>query len=323
MTAPRSSRLRLTLVPMAAAALLAACASAPTNNPALEEARSMYGKASTDADAARTAPLELRRAQQALQAAEAAMAAGGDMATVEHQAYLARQRAATALQQAEIARADQAVTAAGAERNRILMAARSSEAQQARSQAQVARSAAEEQRAEAEAARSAAEQSRLQAEQSRLQAEKARKDAEMQLAAAEAAKARVAKLQAEMAALQAQQTDRGMVLTLGDVLFDTGRAELKAGAFDTLDRLTSFLRDNPERKLKIEGHTDSVGSDSYNIGLSQRRAESVRAALVARGVDGGRIATEGLGKARPVAGNDSAEGRQRNRRVEIVIANAA
>lgn len=309
MTAPRSSRLRLTLVPVAAAALLAACASAPMNNPALDEARAMYGKAAADADAARSAPLELRRAQQALQQAEATLAAGGDKAQIDHQAYLARQRAATALQQAEIARADQAVSAASAERDRILMAARSSEAQQARGQA-------DKQRAEAESARAAAEQARLQAE-------KARKDAETQLAAAEAAKARVAKLQAEMAALQAKQTDRGMVLTLGDVLFDTGRAELKAGAFDTLDRLANFLRDNPERKLKIEGHTDSVGSDEYNLGLSHRRADAVRAALVSRGVDGGRITTEGLGKARPVASNDSAEGRQRNRRVEIVIANAA
>ena len=156
-----------------------------------------------------------------------------------------------------------------------------------------------------------------------LQAAKARKDAEVQLAAAEAAKARVAKLQEEMAALQAKKTDRGMVLTLGDVLFDTGRAELKAGAFDTLDRLASFMRDNPERKLTIEGHTDSVGSDDYNIGLSKRRADAVRAALVTRSVDGGRIVTEGLGKARPVAGNDTAEGRQRNRRVEIVISDAA
>ena len=316
MTAPLSSRLRLTLIPAATAALLAACASAPMSNPALEEARSLYRQAADDADAARSAPLELRRAQQALQQAEATMAAGGDEAVVDHQAYLARQRAATALQQAEIARADQAVSAASAERNRILMAARASEAKQAIGQAQVARS-------EAEQSRLQAEQSQMQAEQSLIQAEKARKDAEAQLAAAEAAKARVAKLQEEMAALQAKKTDRGMVLTLGDVLFDTGRAELKAGAFDTLDRLASFMRDNPERKLTIEGHTDSVGSDDYNIGLSQRRADAVRAALVNRSVDGGRIATEGLGKARPVAGNDTAEGRQRNRRVEIVISDAA
>lgn len=308
MNASNPRRLRLTLVPIAAAALLAACASAPTSTPALEEARSAYSRASADADAARSAPLELQRAQQALQQAEATMAARGDLATVDHQAYLARQRAATAMQQAEIARADQAVAAAGAERNRILMAARSAEARQAVGQAEEARTEAEQQRAQADAARAAAE--------------KARQEAETQLAAAAAATAKAAKLQAEMAALQAQQTERGMVLTLGDVLFDTGRAELKPGAFDTLDRLASFMRENPERKLTIEGHTDSVGSEAFNLGLSQRRADAVRAALASRGVDGSRISTAGLGKARPVASNETAEGRQRNRRVEIVISNA-
>ncbi len=316
MTTTLSSRMRTPLVPIAAAALLAACASAPTSNLALDEARTVYSQASADADAARSAPQELRRAQQALQQAESTLAAGGEKAMVEHHAYLARQRAATALQQAEIARADQAVNAAAAERDRILMAARAAEAKQAIGQAQEARTEAEQQRSRAEAARVAAEQSRLQAE-------KARKDAEMQLEAAEAAKAKVAKLQAEMAELQAKQTDRGMVLTLGDVLFDTGRAELKAGAFGTLDRLARFLRDNPERNLKIEGHTDSVGRDDFNLGLSQRRADAVRTALVERGIDGGRIATEGLGKTRPVASNDTAEGRQRNRRVEIVISDGA
>lgn len=161
-----------------------------------------------------------------------------------------------------------------------------------------------------------------EAEQARLQAQQQSALAEQQRAAAAAAQARVAKLQQEMQQLQAQQTERGMVLTLGDVLFDTGRAELKPGAFATLDRLATFLRDNPERRLDIEGHTDSVGSDSLNLALSQQRAESVRAALVQRGVDGARIATKGLGKAVPVASNATAEGRQRNRRVEIVIGKA-
>lgn len=290
------------------ALLLAACASSPVNNPTLDEARSLYSRAAGDADTVRSAPVDLRQAQQSLQQAEAAFNAGEDTRTVDHHAYLARQRAATALQSGDIARAEQAVADAGTERNRILLAARSREADQARSLAQREREQAEQARGQAEQAQQGAQRERLQAEQQR--------------AAAQAAQDKVAKLQQEMAALQAQQTDRGMVLTLGDVLFDTGRAALKAGAFATLDRLAAFMRDNPERRLEIEGHTDSVGSDALNLALSQQRAESVRAALVQRGVDGGRIATKGLGKAVPVAGNDSAEGRQRNRRVEIVIANA-
>lgn len=296
----------LALAPLTAL-LLVACASAPSTNPALEEARSIYSRASSDVDTARSAPLDLRRAQDALQRGDAALKAGDDLATVEHYAYLARQSASTALQSGDIARAEQAVTAAGAERNRILITARGAEADQARQQA--------------ERERLQAEQARTQAEQARVQAEQARALAQQQGAAAQAAQARLAKLQQEMAALQAQQTDRGMVLTLGDVLFDTGRAVLKAGAFGTLDRLAAFMRDNAERTLEIEGHTDSTGSDALNLALSQQRAEAVRAALVNRGVDGGRIVTKGLGKAVPVASNDTAEGRQRNRRVEIVISN--
>lgn len=275
----------LVLAPLAAL-LLAACASSPTTNPALEDARSVYSRAANDADTARSAPLDLRRAQDALQRGDAALKAGEDLTTVEHYAYLARQSAATALQSGEISRSEQAVTAAAAERNRILITARGAEADLARQQAQLARS-----------------------------------QAQQQGAVAQDAQARVARLQQEMAASQAKQTDRGMVLTLGDVLFDTGRAQLKPGAFATLDRLATFMRDNPERTLEVEGHTDSTGSDALNLALSQQRAESVRSALVSRGVDGGRIVTKGLGKAVPVAGNDTGEGRQRNRRVEIVISN--
>ena len=305
---PQPRHRSLWLLAPLSALVLAACASSPVSNPALEEARSLYSRASGDADTVRSAPVDLRQAQQSLQQAEAAFKAGDDPKTVDHYAYLARQRAAAALQSGEIARAEQSVASAGAQRNNILMAARTQEADQARTQAQ--------------RERDQAEQSRLQAEQAQQRAQREREQAEQQRMAAQQAQAKVAKLQQEMAALQAQQTDRGMVLTLGDVLFDTGRAELKPGAFATLDRLAAFMRDNAERKLEIEGHTDSVGSDALNIALSQQRAESVRAALVQRGVEGGRITTKGLGKAVPVAGNDSAEGRQRNRRVEIVIANA-
>lgn len=296
-----TSRLQrgLTLVPLTAL-LLAACASAPPNNAALEEARSLYNRAANDTDTARSAPLDLRRAQDALQKADAALKDGDELSTVEHYAYLARQSAATALASGDIARAEQAVSAAGAERNRILLTARGAEADRARQQA---------------------EQARLQADQARMQAERARDQAQQQGAAAQSAQARLAKLQQEMAALQAQQTERGMVLTLGDVLFDTGRAQLKPGAYGTLDRLATFMRDNPERTLEVEGHTDATGSDALNQTLSQNRAESVRTALVQRGVDGGRITTKGLGKSAPVAGNDTSAGRQRNRRVEIIISN--
>lgn len=316
---------RLALAP-AAAVLLAACATVPVTSPALDEARALYDRAAGDADAARSAPLELRSAQQALTQGEAALKSGEDMATIEHYAYLARQRSATALQAGEIAKAEQAVAASASERNRILMQARSREAEQALLRAEQERAASERARmqaqassADAEAARQAAERDRMQAQASSAEAEAARKAAEAQLAAAQAAEAKAARLQRQLTELEAKQTERGMVLTLGDVLFDSGQAELKAGAFSTIDRLATFMRENPERTLVVEGYTDSVGSDAYNLSLSQRRADAVRAALLARGIDGSRITTSGMGKANPVAGNDTAAGRQRNRRVEIVI----
>jgi outer membrane protein OmpA-like peptidoglycan-associated protein len=128
-----------------------------------------------------------------------------------------------------------------------------------------------------------------------------------------------ASVQAELDALKATPTPRGMVLTLGDVLFDTGRAELKPGATRKLDQLAQFLTEHPDRRVQIDGFTDSVGTDSYNEELSQRRANAVRAALLSRGVEASRIGTEGYGKSYPVADNGDSGGRQLNRRVEVVI----
>jgi outer membrane protein OmpA-like peptidoglycan-associated protein len=127
----------------------------------------------------------------------------------------------------------------------------------------------------------------------------------------------------ELADLQAKQTDRGLVLTLGDVLFDTGRATLKPGAARTIERLAQALKDNPNTRVMIEGHTDSVGGDEYNMGLSERRAEAVADALRFRGVPADRYEAKGLGKDFPVASNDTQSGRQQNRRVEIVFSDAS
>jgi outer membrane protein OmpA-like peptidoglycan-associated protein len=109
------------------------------------------------------------------------------------------------------------------------------------------------------------------------------------------------------------------VLTLGDVLFTSGQADLKAGASSHLDKLVTFLDKYPDRTVLIEGYTDSVGSEDYNQGLSQRRADSVKSYLVAQGVDSTRLAASGKGESDPVAGNETAAGREQNRRVEVII----
>jgi outer membrane protein OmpA-like peptidoglycan-associated protein len=183
------------------------------------------------------------------------------------------------------------VAAGQGERDQIMLAARSSEA----ANAQYA----------AANAKQAAVNSKQVADSALVQRDQANEE--------------TARVQAELDALKATPTSRGMVLTLGDVLFDTGRAELKPGATRKLDQLAQFLAEHPDRRVQIDGFTDSVGSDSYNEELSQRRANAVRTALLSRGVDASRIGTEGYGKSYPVADNADSGGRQLNRRVEVVI----
>ncbi|MHA6575424.1 OmpA family protein [Pseudomonas yamanorum] len=124
-------------------------------------------------------------------------------------------------------------------------------------------------------------------------------------------------------ALNSKPTDRGQVITLGDVLFDTGRSDLKSASRRDIQQLASFLENNLERKVRIEGFTDTVGSESLNQALSERRADSVASALIQQGVDPARISTQGYGQEFPVAGNSSASSRQLNRRVEVIVSNGS
>jgi len=141
---------------------------------------------------------------------------------------------------------------------------------------------------------------------------------EARTAEADTAKAQLA----ELLALNAQKTDRGMVITLGDILFSTGKAQLKPDGIRNVQKLGDFLARYPQNKVSVEGHTDSVGSNSYNQGLSERRAFSVRSALTDMGISNDRVATRGYGEEFPVASNNNAESRQLNRRVEIVLSDA-
>jgi len=136
---------------------------------------------------------------------------------------------------------------------------------------------------------------------------------------ADASAQRVDSLEAELADLKVQKTERGLVLTLGDVLFDTGQATLKSSSYGTLDRLATALREKSARKVLIEGHTDNVGSDESNQGLSERRAQSVQSALMQRDVARSQVTALGKGENFPIASNDSADGRQSNRRVELIF----
>lgn len=135
----------------------------------------------------------------------------------------------------------------------------------------------------------------------------------------ESAQQRARQLEQKLAEFKARETERGLLLTLGDVLFEVGSADLKPGIQRKLFPLAEFLKENPDRNVLIEGHTDNTGSPAYNLELSQRRADAVASFLISQGVSPRRITTRGYGQAYPVAPNTTAAGRQQNRRVEVVI----
>jgi outer membrane protein OmpA-like peptidoglycan-associated protein len=278
--------------------LLAGCNGLPERVESLEQARESIATVERQPLAGRVAAREITAAHEALAAADSAYEAGEPLPLIEHRAYVAQRYADISRELVAEAAAREEVERGEAERNRIIAEARTREAEARSREAQAAAREAEATARELEL------QARATEEQARAAAE---------------ARARTQELESELEELEARDTDRGLVLTLGDVLFDTGAATLRPGATTTIDRLAQFMRDYPERSVRIEGHTDSVGSDELNQALSERRAQAVREALIARGLDEARIGTLGYGEARPVAGNDTAAGRLQNRRVEIVV----
>ena len=270
---------------------VAGCSGLPDRVDSVEQARESIADVSREPLAGRVAAEELAAARGALASADEAFEEREPIELIEHQAYVAQRYADISRELVSEAQAREEVERAEAERNRIIADSRAREAEAA-------------QRAAAEATREADVQARAAGEQAR---------------AAQEAQERAAGLERELEELEARDTDRGLVLTLGDVLFDTGQATLKPGAATTVDRLAQFMRDYPERSVRIEGHTDDVGSDATNQQLSERRAVAVRDALIARNIDAARISTVGYGEARPIAGNDTPGGRQQNRRIEIVV----
>jgi len=259
-----------------------------------------------------------------------------------HELQIARMQTASALAQgaeqkslADAARSDaNAANLAAADSNQQAVQARietssadlaavnsNQQAIDARSDANAANLAAASSNQQAVDARSDASRAELAAANSNQQAIDARNEANNADFAAAAAKQQSAELQQRIDALQATVTDRGLVVTLGDVLFASGGAGLKQHSSGNLDRLVAFLDQYPDRTATIEGYTDNRGSDESNQTLSQRRADAVKSYLVEQGVRSNRLRASGEGESSPVADNDSAAGRQQNRRVEVIITN--
>jgi len=170
-------------------------------------------------------------------------------------------------------------------------------------------------------ATSEAERARILADIQAKEAALAKAQADAKAREAEKAREELSQLMKELSQLQGQLTDRGIVLTIGDVLFATGKSDLNTSAQISMDKIAVFLQEKQNRNLLVEGHTDSVGGDVYNQGLSEQRAVAVKNALVKRGIAADRIVTIGYGKKYPLASNDTVLGRQQNRRVEVIILN--
>lgn len=293
-TNPLSSG-RILLATAVASALLTACATAPMKPAGAADARAKLTELQSDPTLANLAPAAMADAQVAVRTAEIPET---NQALVDHRVYMADRKVGIAKAQAQTRFAENQRATITAERASVRLDARTREADIAESRAATARAGERTQRLAADQAQSEASAATLQAAASAQQA---------------------AEMQRQIDKLQAKVTDRGLVLTLGDVLFTSGRADLKAGAANNLNRLVAFLNRYPSRTALIEGHTDSVGTQGFNQGLSERRAQAVQAYLREQGIDAARLDAVGKGEAGPVAGNDSAAGRQQNRRVEVII----
>ncbi len=276
-------------------AALAACSSEPTHNAALDLAQSQLKAAESNSQVTTLAAKELTEAQKAMRNAELAWQNKKEPATVNHLSYLASQRVVIAEDTAS-SLSSRAITAnAKAERDNLLLQVRTDEANQAKARA-------------------------IQANQRNLIATEALLAAQAKASESNSQhNQRVRELETELKDLNAKQTERGLVISLGDVLFRTGKSDISASATPTMQKLARFLNRYPEQSVSIEGHTDNTGSRAGNYSLSQRRADAVQTALINQGVKRNQIRTQAYGQENPVASNSTVDGRQQNRRVDIVF----
>lgn len=277
----------LTLI---ALAILSGC-NTSTHNASLRDAHENYRTAQANPQVTTLAAAELNEAGASLSKADVALSKGKDAATVDQLAYIANQQVAIAQETAKRKNSELAVTNASANRNQIRLDARTAEADAAKRQAAIANETVSQQAEDLAAA-----DANAQSDQAVIVIQ------EMQIRE-----------------LNAKQTKRGLVVTLGDVLFNSGMSELKSSGTRNVQKVADFLMQNPQRDVLIEGFTDSVGSASSNQVLSERRAESVRVALINLGVSADRISTQGYGEEHPISKNDTSAHRQSNRRVEIIF----
>ena len=331
-----------------ASLLIGACSSAPHRAEGAASARAKLSQLQSDPELASRAPLAIEDADKAVKAAEAshqdrevdqhlvfiaehkvdiAWARARSRLLEDQRKTLSEQREAARLEarthEADEAHRDANVARNDAERARNEAAVAGQDADKARQLAEAALAQSKNATEQADTARSETANAEQRADAAKRDAEAANHQAEDARATAATAKMQSEDLQRQLAELNAKLTDRGMVVTLGDVLFSTGKSELRGGSDKHLGKLAAFLNKHQDRNVTIEGYTDSVGSESANESLSLRRADAVKSYLVEKGIAASRLSSLGKGEGAPVATNDSALGRQQNRRVEVVIADAS
>jgi outer membrane protein OmpA-like peptidoglycan-associated protein len=298
-------KLHLAPIVLAVAVLIAGCGSTPKTTTQLEQARSDYLVAQANPNVATYAPLEMKQASDAMAQANGAANDRDSEDKINNLAYIAKQKVALTQEVTKRKVAEAEIANAGKERDQMRLDARTNEANAAKLSAEKAALTAQQAQSDAAMAQRAAQQSQLDAANAQRQTQEAQ--------------ARNAQLEAQLADLAAKKTERGMVITLGDVLFGTDLSRLTADGMRSAQKLADVLKQNPQRNVLIEGFADSTGAADYNQGLSERRAKAVRTALFDMGVARERIDMRGYGESFPVASNDSAGNRQLNRRVEIIL----
>jgi outer membrane protein OmpA-like peptidoglycan-associated protein len=304
---------RHTLIAAAVAAvLLTACASAPVEPDGVAALRARLTQLQSDPQLGSRAPLAMEQANIAVTMAEKPET---DKVRSAHLEFMADRKISIARADAESQLAIDQRKGLSEQREAMRLQARTQEADAANQRANMAQANAANQQQMTDAANSRADAAQANASDQAQQADAAR------AAAADAAR-QADELQRQIDGLQARVTDRGLVLTLGDVLFASGAANLNSGGDVHLGKLAGFLNKYPDRTALIVGYTDNIGGQDYNLGLSQRRADSVKFYLVQQGIDSSRLSASGQGMSSPVADNSSSTGRQQNRRVEVIIENS-
>ena len=302
----------MTPIAIAITLLLGACSTTPKTTALLDQTRSDFMMAQNNPAVGTYAPLEMKQASEALAVANEAALNKDSEQRIDSLAYLAKQKIATTQEVAKQKSAEAEVQNSNKQRDQLRLDQRTLEANQSRAAAEQAKMAADQSKA-------AADQAKLSAEQSKQATQVAQNETMEAQRLAQEAQIKTAKLEAQLAELAAKKTERGMVITFGDVLFDTNQSRLSPDGMRIAQKLADVLQQNPQRMVLAEGFTDSVGSDAHNQALSQRRSDAVRNALQGMGVSRERINSRGYGEAFPVAGNQTADERRLNRRVEIIL----